>query len=116
MPRALRPIDDDLIYHVIKRDNHRQDVLHKPADFQPWLRGTDDDKELLARWPISRRPNWVEQVNAPLTAAELTAVQHRVLRGRPFGNASWSEKTVHQLHLESTLRRRGRPTMQKNGS
>jgi putative transposase len=37
MPRPLRPIDDGLIYHVINRGNNRQDVFHKPADFQAFL-------------------------------------------------------------------------------
>jgi putative transposase len=30
-------------------------------------------------------------------------------RGTPFGNAFWVERTAAQLHLESTLRPRGRP-------
>ena len=37
MPRPLRPIDDGLVYHVINRGNNRQDVFHKPADFQAFL-------------------------------------------------------------------------------
>ena len=37
MPRPLRPIDDGLIYHVINRGNNRQDVFHKPPDFQAFL-------------------------------------------------------------------------------
>jgi putative transposase len=45
MPRPLRPIDDDLIYHVINRGNNRQDVFHKPADFQAFLATLADLKE-----------------------------------------------------------------------
>ena len=37
MPRPLRPVDDGLVYHVINRGNNRQDVFHKPADFQAFL-------------------------------------------------------------------------------
>jgi hypothetical protein len=37
MPRPLRPIGDGLVYHVINRGNNRQEVFHKPADFQAFL-------------------------------------------------------------------------------
>jgi putative transposase len=45
MPRPLRPIDDGLIYHVISRGNNRQDVFHKPADFQAFLAALAELKE-----------------------------------------------------------------------
>jgi putative transposase len=45
MPRPLRPIDDGLIYHVINRGNNRQDVFHKPADFEAFLSALADLKE-----------------------------------------------------------------------
>jgi putative transposase len=45
MPRPLRPIDDGLIYHVINRGNNRQDVFHKPADFQAFLAALAELKE-----------------------------------------------------------------------
>lgn len=45
MPRTLRPIDDGLIYHVIDRGNNRQDVFHKPEDFQAFLQALADLKQ-----------------------------------------------------------------------
>ena len=45
MPRPLRPIDADLIYHIIDRGNNRQDVFHKPADFEAFLKALRDLKE-----------------------------------------------------------------------
>jgi putative transposase len=45
MPRPLRPIDDGLIYHVIDRGNNRQDVFHKQADFEAFLKALGDLKE-----------------------------------------------------------------------
>jgi putative transposase len=63
-----------------------------------------------------RRSGWVEHVNEPLTEAEFKAVQRSVERGCPFGRSTWSERTVHKLGLESTLRAHGRPKKQKNGS
>ena len=50
MPRPLRPIDDGLIYHVINRGNNRQDVFHKPEDFQAFLQALSD---LKARKPFA---------------------------------------------------------------
>jgi putative transposase len=45
MPRPLRPIDDGLVYHVISRGNNRQDVFHKPADFEAFLAALADLKD-----------------------------------------------------------------------
>jgi putative transposase len=45
MPRPLRPIDDGLIYHVINRGNNRQDVFHKPADFQAFLMALAEERK-----------------------------------------------------------------------
>ncbi|HEX3602402.1 MAG TPA: transposase, partial [Lacipirellulaceae bacterium] len=75
-----------------------------------WLRGTADDKQLLATWPLPRQPNWVDHVNKPQTEGELRSLHHSLERGSPFGDASWSDKAVERLGLESTLRPRGRPT------
>ncbi len=45
MPRPLRPIDDGLIYHVINRGNNRQDVFHKQADFEAFLKALGELKQ-----------------------------------------------------------------------
>ena len=37
MPRPLRPIDENLIYHVINRGNNRQKVFRKRGDFVAFL-------------------------------------------------------------------------------
>jgi putative transposase len=81
-----------------------------------WLRGSAEDKALLAAWPLPRKANWVDHVNHPLTEAELAAVRRSVQRGSPFGGSDWSERTIRRLGLESTLRPRGRPKMFLKGS
>jgi putative transposase len=45
MPRLLRAIDDGLVYHVINRGNNRQNVFHKPADFEAFLAALAELKE-----------------------------------------------------------------------
>jgi putative transposase len=65
---------------------------------------------LLAEWPIERPSDWTRWVNEPQTAAEEAAMKLHIARGRPFGDPTWIEKTVRTLHLEKTLRSRGRQT------
>ena len=77
-----------------------------------WVRGTAEDRELLAAWPLPRRSGWAEFVNLPQSEAEMTAIRRSVQRGNPFGDDSWSERTVRSLGLETTLRPRGRPKKQ----
>ncbi len=95
---------------VRRAEQWRWGSLHR------WLRGAPEDRELLAAWPLPRRPGWVEHVNEPLSDTELAALRECVQRGRPFGEPRWSERTVRRLGLESTLRPQGRPRKSKNGS
>lgn len=60
--------------------------------------------QLLAPWPLSRKPNWRDHVNAPQTEAEIAALRRSIQRGCPFGDEPWSNRTVRSLGLESTLR------------
>lgn len=112
--RKTFPIQDDEHFYTVARYVERNALranltaraeLWQWGSLYRWRRSAAEDRELLSAWPLPRRPNWVEQVNAPQTEAETEAVQ----RGRPFGNASWCEKTVRRLGLESTLRPHGRP-------
>ena len=81
-----------------------------------WLRGSADAKALLAAWPLARKAGWLDHVNEPLTESELKAVRRSIQRGNPFGDPSWSERTVRRLGLESTVRPHGRPKKLKIGS
>jgi len=74
-----------------------------------WQRGTAEDRKLLAAWPLPRKPSWTDRVNRPQPEAELNALRPSVQRGRPFGDGSWTERIVHRLALETTVRPRGRP-------
>jgi putative transposase len=81
-----------------------------------WVNGSAADRELLAAWPLPRKPNWVEHVNIPQTEAELAAIRRRMQCGNPFGSEAWSCQTVRELGLETTLRPRGRPKGVEKGS
>jgi putative transposase len=81
-----------------------------------WQRGNAEDRELLSPWPLSRKPGWVDYVNAPQTEAEVAAIRHSIDRGSPLGDSDWSQQTVEKLDLQSTLRPRGRPKMPNRDS
>ncbi len=81
-----------------------------------WLRGSAEDKALLAAWPLPRKANWAKHVNALQTEGELAALRRSVQRGSPFGTDVWSDRTIRRLGLESTVRPQGRPRLHKNGS
>jgi len=67
------------------------------------------DASWLADLPAPRPRSWLEFVNRPQTEAELSALRQCVNRGKPFGTETWTNATVKELHLESTLAARGRP-------
>ena len=64
---------------------------------------------LLTDWPVDRPRNWLELVNRPQEPEEAALVKLSIERSRPFGNESWVQSTVRRLHLEQSLRPRGRP-------
>ena len=119
------PIQEDAHFYTVaryvERNALRANLARRAQQWRwgslyRWLRGSAEDNQLLAAWPLPRKANWVDHVNAPQTESELAALRRSVRRGSPFGDASWSELAVRRLGLESTLRPQGRPKMPKNGS
>ena len=74
-----------------------------------WHRVHGDEAGLLDDGPLAMPRGWRRQVHSPQTEAELEALRRSVVRGAPFGEASWRERTAKRLDLQSTLRARGRP-------
>ena len=115
---------DDHLYAVaryVERHALRANLVRRAEQWHwgslyRWLRGSAEDKQLLAAWPVSRKSNWVDYVNEPQTELELAAIRRSVQRGNPFGDDSWSASLVRRLGLESTLRPRGRPRNTEKGS
>jgi putative transposase len=65
--------------------------------------------EILADWPLERPGDWVDRVNAPLSAEELKRLRLSEVRGRPFGDDRWTDRTARRLDLRHSLRPEGRP-------
>ena len=63
----------------------------------------------LAAGPVSRPQDWLGWVKEPLTAAELEALRRWVNGGTPLGSLGGVKRTAQRLHLQSSLRSRGRP-------
>lgn len=84
MARATRILEGGLVYHVLNRGNGRRAFLHKPADFDAWLRVLAEAKEQvpmrvlafclmpnhfhLVLWPergeeLSRFVGWLSQTH-----------------------------------------------------
>ena len=111
------PIQDDghffVVCRYVERNALRAKMVDRAEDWRwgslwRWLQKPEPDPKLLSPWPIVRLPRWVERVNEPLTACELAAVRLSAERGRPLGDKSWVASTARRLHLESTIRPRGR--------
>lgn len=119
------PIQDDehflTVARYVERNAQRAKLARRAEQWRwgslyRWLRGSAEDKGLLAAWPLARKPNWVDRVNTPQTEAELQAVRQSVKRGCPFGDESWSAEAAARLRLESTRRPQGRPKTRGLGS
>jgi putative transposase len=74
-----------------------------------WHRTHRNRAGLVDAGPVVLPRRWRQHVQAPQTEAELAALRRSVVRGAPFGDADWQQRTAKQLGLESTLRSRGRP-------
>ncbi len=87
-------------------------VVKKAQDYRwgslyNWLGG--DTAIELAPWSLRRLPHWANRVNQAMTKKEQEAFTRSINRGVPFGSQQWTNETVKQLGLESTIRPRGRP-------
>ena len=63
---------------------------------------------LVDEGPLPMPQDWLQQVQAVQSEGELAALRQSVVRGSPFGETSWQERTAKRLGLQSTLRARGR--------
>jgi putative transposase len=109
--------DDDhflLVWRYVERNAWLAGLVRRAEDWRwgslsRWLEEPEREPRLLSAWPIARSPRRTEQVNRPLTAAELKAVRNSVNRGSPFGDVNWVQAIARRLNLQSTLRPRVRP-------
>lgn len=108
------PIQQDhhllTVMRYVERNPLRAGMVDR-AEAWRWssLPGRLRNTEPAAECPVSLPRDWVELVNQPLTAAELSAVRESLRRGRPYGEPSWVQAAAHRFDLTDTLRPAGRP-------
>ncbi len=100
------------VVRYVERNALRANLVERAEDWpfsSLWRRQsfTIEDDPLLSPGPVRLPDNWVERVNRAETSAELEALRTSLLKGKPYGAASWREKTSRELKLP--LRPRGRP-------
>ena len=112
------PVQDDnhllRLCRYVERNPLRAGLCERAEDWRwssLWRRTSGDSaaREMLSDWPVERPANWLEWVNGPQSEAELEALRHSLLRGRPYGDEAWVVKAAAALGLGSTLRLPGRP-------
>jgi len=113
------PIQEDghflTVCRYVERNPLRANLVARAEEWRWcswWHRVQGSNVVSLDAWPVRPGKDWVAQVNRAGTEAELKAVRRSVVRGTPFGEGAWVQRTAERLCLDSTLRARGRP--QKN--
>jgi putative transposase len=109
------PIEEDehliSVLRYVARNALRAELASGAEDWKwssvaAWLR----HDPLLWRGEVPLRDErWMERVNEPLSAGDLSRLRLSVERGRPYGADAWMKETARRLGVESTLRPRGRP-------
>jgi putative transposase len=77
-----------------------------------WWEEEEGRPAFLAAGPVPRPRDWLAWVHEPITEAELAALRRSVVRGAPYGELAWMQRTARRLGLEASLRPRGRPPKQ----
>ena len=109
------PIQEDehllTVLRYVERNALRANLVQRAEEWRwssLWHRA-QGGSSLLDDGPLSLPRDWRRRVQSPETEAGLAALRRSVVRGAPFGEDSWQERTAKRLGLESTLRARGRP-------
>jgi putative transposase len=119
------PVESDehfwVVARYVERNALRANLVLRAEEWRwssLWRRcqGTQEERSLLARWPVEVPPNWIERVNRADDGRELEALRRCVQRGRPYGQPEWQKEIAKRLGLESAYRPAGRPRKVGNDS
>jgi putative transposase len=110
------PIQDDdhllTVLRYVERNPLRANMVERAEEWQwssLWRRVHGDPENVLDEGPVDLPRRWRQYVQSPETEAELAALRHSLVRGAPFDETAWQERTAKRLHLQTTLHPRGRP-------
>ena len=109
------PIQEDdhflTVLRYVERNALRANLVQRAEDWRwssLWHR-VQGGAAALDEGPVALPRDWRRTFSRLQTEAELAALRRSVVRGVPFGEESWQERTAKRLGLESTLSARGRP-------
>ena len=90
--------------HLVKKAEHWR-------WYSVWRRkhGNLEQKSVLSPWPMEIPRAYIDWLNQPQTQEEEDKLERSISKDAPFGNESWTERTVKKFGLEQTLRSGGRP-------
>jgi putative transposase len=100
------------VCRYVQRNPLRAGLVARASDWRfgsLWRLDRDDVPPQPDPWPVPHPRAWAKIVDAAQTPAELEVLQTSVMRGRPFGDASWTRRVADRFALGSTLRPAGRP-------
>jgi len=101
-----------IVCRYVERNPLRANLVPDAAHWRwsgLWKRRKRRHFGLLDPWPVPQPSDWDRFVNEPHNEQELAALRDAVRRGYPIGDECWRERTARDLHLESAMRRPGRP-------
>jgi len=102
------------LIRYVERNALQASLVRRAEDWRwssVWRRekGTEEQKKLLAEWPIQVPRDYLTLLNTPQSKEEEAALVRSESKGVPYGTEGWVLKTVEQFGLEQTLRPVGRP-------
>jgi len=110
------PIQEDdhllTVLRYVERNPLRANLVKRADEWRwssLWHRVHGAAAGILDEGPLSLPRDWRRHVQSAETEAELAALRRSVVRGSPFGEDAWQDRTAKRLGLQSTLRPRGRP-------
>jgi REP-associated tyrosine transposase len=114
------PIQNDIRYlktmRYIEANPLRAGMVSSASDW-PWsslaIRCGAESEIVLSKGP-KRLPNdWPRLVNCTIDQDEIDGIENCIKRGCPYGSKQWVTAKAKELNLESTIRPRGRPKIQR---
>jgi putative transposase len=73
------------------------------------LKGDEELRKMLCEWPVDRPRKWLSMLNEEQAENEEGRLRVSLERNRPFGDATWMERTIKRLGLQHTVRPPWRP-------
>ena len=95
--------------------NPKRAALVSKAERWPWsslykrLFGTDEQKKILAPWPLEMPENYLPWINISQPKEEIENIQYSLQRSRPYGSERWLTGVIKKFGLANTLRDPWRP-------